>query len=68
MALASTALSCSTRFRIVRPRKGLARLVAMVAAGRLHPRIELEAPFDQIAEVANKLCSRGIAGKAVLRL
>ncbi len=47
---------------------GLARLVAMVAAGRLHPQIELEAPFEQIAEVANKLYSRGIAGKAVLHL
>jgi hypothetical protein len=40
----------------------------MVAAERLNPHIELEAPFDQIAEVANKLYSRGIAGKAVLRL
>ena len=48
--------------------QGLARLVAMVDAGRLHPQIELEAPFDQIAEVANKLYSRGIAGKAVLSL
>jgi len=48
--------------------EGLARLVAMVAAGRLHPQIELEAPYEQIAEVANKLYSRGIAGKAVLRL
>jgi NADPH:quinone reductase-like Zn-dependent oxidoreductase len=48
--------------------QGLARLVAMVAAGRLHPQIELEAPFEQIAEVANKLYGRGIAGKAVLLL
>lgn len=48
--------------------QGLARLVAMVAAGRLHPQIELEAPFDQIAEVAAKLYNRGIAGKAVLHL
>lgn len=48
--------------------QGLARLVAMVAAGRLNPQIELEAPFAQIAEVANKLYSRGIAGKAVLHL
>ena len=48
--------------------QGLARLVAMVADGRLHPQIELEAPFEQIAEVANKLYSRGIAGKAVLHL
>jgi NADPH:quinone reductase-like Zn-dependent oxidoreductase len=47
---------------------GLARLVAMVAAGRLHPQIGSEVPFAQIAEVANKLYSRGIAGKAVLHL
>jgi NADPH:quinone reductase len=48
--------------------QGLARLVAMVAGGRLHPQIELEAPFEQIAEVAAKLYNRGIAGKAVLHL
>jgi NADPH2:quinone reductase len=48
--------------------EGLARLVAMVAAERLHPQIELEAPFDHIAEVANKLYNRGIAGKAMLHL
>ena len=48
--------------------EGLARLVAMVAAGRLHPQIELEAPFEKIAEVAKKLYDRGIAGKAVLHL
>jgi NADPH:quinone reductase len=48
--------------------QGLARLVAMVGSGQLHPQIELEAPFVQIAKVANKLYSRGIAGKAVLLL
>ena len=48
--------------------EGLARLAAMVAVGRLHPQVELEAPYEQIAEVANKLYSRGIAGKAVLHL
>jgi NADPH:quinone reductase-like Zn-dependent oxidoreductase len=48
--------------------QGLARLVAMVASGQLHPQIELEAPYEQIAEVANKLYSRGVAGKAVLHL
>ena len=48
--------------------QGLARLVEMVAGGRLHPQIELEASFEQIAEVANKLYSRGIAGRAVLHL
>jgi NADPH2:quinone reductase len=48
--------------------EGLSRLVAMVAAGQLHPQIEIEAPFEQIAKVANQLYSRGIAGKAVLNL
>ena len=48
--------------------QGLARLVAMVSAGSLHPQIEVEAPFEQIAEVAGKLYSRAIAGKAVLHL
>jgi NADPH2:quinone reductase len=48
--------------------QGLARLVEMVSGERLHPQIELEAPFAQIAEVANKLYDRGIAGKAVLSL
>ena len=48
--------------------QGLTRLVEMVAGGRLHPQIELEAPFEQIAEVAAKLYNRGIAGKAVLHL
>lgn len=48
--------------------EGLAQLVQMVADNKLHPQIELEAPFTQIAEVAQKLHSRGIAGKAVLNL
>lgn len=48
--------------------QGLARLVKMVAENRLHPQIELEAPFDRIAEVAKKFYDRGVAGKAVLLL
>jgi NADPH:quinone reductase len=47
---------------------GLGRLVRMVAEGTLHPQIEQEAPFNDIAQVAQKLYSRGIAGKAVLHL
>jgi NADPH2:quinone reductase len=43
--------------------EGLARLVTMVTAGRLHPQIEQEAPFDQIAEVANKLYQPGYGGQ-----
>ena len=48
--------------------EGLAQLVQMVADNKLHPQIELEAPFAQISEVAQKLYNRGIAGKAVLNL
>jgi len=48
--------------------QGLSRLVEMVVGGRLHPQIELEAPFEQIAEVAARLYNRDIAGKAVLHL
>ncbi|HXZ88571.1 MAG TPA: zinc-binding dehydrogenase [Candidatus Binataceae bacterium] len=48
--------------------EGLAQLAQMVADNKLHPQIELEAPFAQIAEVAQKLYNRGIAGKAVLNL
>lgn len=48
--------------------EGLAQLVRMVAGNKLHPQIELEAPFGQIAEVTQKFYNRGIAGKAVLNL
>jgi len=48
--------------------EGLGQLVQMVADDKLHPQVELEAPFSQIAEVAHKLYNRGIAGKAVLSL
>jgi NADPH:quinone reductase-like Zn-dependent oxidoreductase len=48
--------------------EGLAQLARLVAQGKLHPQIELEAPFADIAAVAQKLYERGIAGKAVLHL
>jgi len=48
---------------------GLKRLATMVAEGRLKAPIDLEAPFEQIAMVAQKLYrDRAIAGKAVLTL
>jgi NADPH:quinone reductase-like Zn-dependent oxidoreductase len=41
----------------------------MVAEGRLKAPIDLEAPWEQIAQVAQKLYrDRGIVGKAVLTL
>jgi NADPH2:quinone reductase len=48
--------------------EGLGRLARLVAAGALRPRIEVEAPWTQIAEVAQGLVERRFPGKAVLRV
>jgi NADPH:quinone reductase len=48
--------------------EGLARLARMVDEGRLHPRIEVEAPWTEIGEVARGLMERRFTGKAVLRV
>jgi NADPH:quinone reductase-like Zn-dependent oxidoreductase len=48
--------------------QGLRRLVRLVAEGVLRPQIELEAPWIEVAAVAEKLYKRGIAGKAVLHV
>lgn len=45
---------------------GLALLLKLVAAGRLRPAIGLEADWTDIGAVADKLLTRGFAGKAVL--
>jgi NADPH:quinone reductase len=47
---------------------GLARLLRLVADGDLRPRIELEAPWTEIGEVAARLIDRDYAGKAVLHV
>ena len=47
---------------------GLARLARLVADGALHPRIEVEAPWTEIADVAQRLLARGFPGKAVLHV
>lgn len=47
---------------------GLARLVRMVAEGVLKPRIEVEAPWTEVGEVASRLIDRGYTGKAILRV
>jgi NADPH:quinone reductase len=47
---------------------GLARLLRLVAEGSLQPRIELEAPWTEIGEVAGRLIDRDYAGKAVLQV
>jgi NADPH:quinone reductase len=48
--------------------KGLARLVKLVDEGRLKPRIEVEAPWTDVGEVAARLIDRGYTGKAVLHV
>jgi NADPH2:quinone reductase len=50
------------------PAGGLDRLARMVAEGRLKPRIEVEAPWTEVGEVAARLIERGYTGKAVLRV
>ena len=47
---------------------GLARLVSLVAERRLVPRVEVEAPWTEVGEVARRLLDRGFTGKAVLHV
>ena len=47
---------------------GLARLTGLIAAGKLVPRISVEAPWTQIADVAGQLLDRTFPGKAVLHV
>ncbi len=47
---------------------GLARLASLVARGRLQPRISVEAPWEQVAEVVRQLTDRTYPGKAVLHI
>lgn len=48
--------------------EGLAILAAMIAAGTLKPRIEIEAPWTEAGAVARQLLERSFMGKAVLHL
>jgi NADPH:quinone reductase len=48
--------------------EGLARLVRLVEEGVLRPRIEVEAPWTEVGEVAARLIDRDYTGKAVLRV
>lgn len=48
--------------------QGLTQLLRLVEDKQLHPAIEVEASWTQIAEIANRLYDRKIAGKAVLRV
>jgi NADPH2:quinone reductase len=47
---------------------GLARLVRLIHEDRLKPRIEVEAPWTEVGDVAARLIDRGYTGKAVLRV
>src|SRR5919107_1742184 len=47
---------------------GLDRLARMVADGRLKPRIDVEASWTKVGEIARRLIDRGYTGKAVLRV
>ena len=47
---------------------GLARLAGLIATGNLTPRISVEAPWTQIADVAGQLLDRSFPGKAVLHV
>ncbi|MBD2775991.1 zinc-binding dehydrogenase [Iningainema tapete] len=45
---------------------GLQRLVNLVANGQLRPHIDVEAPWTEVASIAQQLTDRRFAGKAVL--
>ena len=47
---------------------GLDRLAHLVADGRLRPHIDIEAPWTEIDDVAQRLIDRRFAGKAVLQV
>lgn len=46
----------------------LSRLSRFVADGRLRPQIDVEAPWTQIGDVAQRLMNRSFTGKAVLHV
>lgn len=48
--------------------EGLDRLSRFIADGRLRPQIDVEAPWTQIGDVAQRLMNRGFTGKAVLHI
>ena len=47
---------------------GLALLAELIAAGKLRPRIAVEAPWGEIATIARRLIDREFTGKAVLHI
>ncbi len=47
---------------------GLGLLAELIAAGKLRPKIAVEAPWDEIGGIARRLIDRDFAGKAVLHI
>jgi NADPH:quinone reductase len=47
---------------------GLQRLLRLVTTGQLKPHISVEAPWTQVADIAQQLLDRRFSGKAVLHL
>lgn len=47
---------------------GLARLLGLVDEGQLRPHVSVEASWEEVGEVAQRLLDRGYTGKAVLRV
>lgn len=48
--------------------ESLGRLARLIAEGRLRPQIDVEAPWEQIGDVAQQLMDRRFSGKAVLHV
>jgi NADPH:quinone reductase len=48
--------------------EGLGRLLDLIAQGKLHPNIAVEAPWTEIAGMAQRLINRAYVGKAVLNI
>jgi NADPH:quinone reductase-like Zn-dependent oxidoreductase len=47
---------------------GLKKLLSLVEVGQLRPPIEIEAPWTQVADIAQQLLDRRFTGKAVLHI
>ena len=64
--VALTGLLVFREFKAEAASQGLEDLAILVAQERLHPRIEVEAPWERIGEIARRLIDRQFPGKAVL--
>jgi len=50
------------------PALGLSRLLRSIEAGHVVPRIEIQAPWDEVDKIAKSLFGRRVSGKAVLNI